>query len=156
MGWREEHSFKENPLAIIIELLYPLPCTKKYVSKQPPPIIQYAALRLILSQVLWRHYWKAQDNEKNRFKKHRSPRNKLRLQLAVRIKNEISLSAAEIARHHLLWWFAVRAGLVLLGSGDGAGWWQGGDRVVRRVAKACSMFKHFQLWDFLFVPVSAG
>lgn len=41
---------------------------------------------------------------------------------------------------------------MLVWSGDGAGWWQGVDRAARWVAKACSMLKHFQLWDFLFVP----
>ena len=43
--------------------------------------------------------------------------NKLRLQLAVRMQNEISLSAAEVARHRLPWRFAARAGPVLVGFG---------------------------------------
>lgn len=129
MGWREELSLLENPLVIITELLYPLLCTKKYVSEQPPPAIQYAAL--ILSQGLWRHSWKTWDSEMNAFKKLH-PLSKLRLQLVLRMWNEISLSTTEIASQCFPWWLAARAVAVLGGFGGGAGWWQGVDRTAPR------------------------
>lgn len=76
----------------------------------------------------------------NKFFQKASPHSELRLQLAGRIHTEISLSTAEIAGHCLSC-LLERLGQCwcdLVVALDG-------DRMVRWVAKVCSVFKHFQL-----------
>lgn len=67
----------------------------------------------------------------NPFKKLH-PLSKRRLQLVLRMWNEISLSTTEIASQCFPWQLAARAEAVLGGFGGGAGWWQGVGRTARR------------------------